>query len=96
MPAYIHANIEVLDPVKYDEYRRQVKDTIAAFGGRFLVRGGAVERLEGEGPAAQRQVLLEFADMATLKAWYQSPGYQPLIELRQSCSRGTLDAIEGA
>ena len=94
MPAYIHANIEVLDPVKFDEYRVRVKDTIAAFSGRFLVRGGAAERLEGGG-TVQRQVILEFPDMATLKAWYASPGYQPLIALRQSCSRGTLDAIEG-
>ena len=94
MPAYIHAHIEVLDPVKFDEYRVRVKATVDAFGGRFLVRGGAAERLEGGG-SAQRQVIVEFPDMATLKAWYASPGYTPLIALRQSCSRGTLDAIEG-
>ena len=94
MPAYIHADIEVLDPVKYDEYRVRVKDTIAAFGGRFLVRGGAAERLEGGG-AMQRQVILEFADMAALKGFYHSPEYAPLIALRQRHSTARLVAMQG-
>lgn len=95
MPAYIYANVQVHDTTAYDEYRRQVKPTIDAFGGRFLVRAGAVEVLEGTA-LAHRQVIIEFPDMAALKAWYQSPGYAPLIALRQSASTGTLLAIEGA
>ncbi len=95
MPAYLYANVQVHDTEKYDEYRRQVKPTIDAFGGRFLVRAGAVEVLEGTA-VPHRQVILEFPDMAALKAWYQSPAYGPLIALRQSASTGTLLAIEGA
>lgn len=95
MPAYVHAQIEVTDPALYDEYRRQVAATVSAYGGRFLVRGGAAEILEGEGPL-KRQVILEFADMAALKAWYHSPEYKPLIALRQRASRGMLVAVEGA
>ena len=95
MPAYLHANIEVIDPALYDEYRRQVGATIAAHGGRFLVRGGATERLEGSDPI-RRQVILEFPDMAALKAWYHSAEYKPLIALRQRAASGTLVAIEGA
>jgi uncharacterized protein (DUF1330 family) len=94
MAAYVYANIEVLDMAKYDEYRLQVKDTLAAYGATFLVRGGAAERLEGDTPI-HRQVILQFRDMATLKAWYHSPEYAPLIKLRQSAGRGTLVAIEG-
>ncbi len=59
MAAYIHAEIEITDPEAYEEYRRQVPAMIAAHGGRYLVRGGAAELLEGEG-APQREVILEF------------------------------------
>jgi uncharacterized protein (DUF1330 family) len=94
MAAYLHANIQVLDLGKYDEYRKQVAATIAAYGGQFLVRGGAAERLEGDGEI-HRQVILQFPDMAALKAWYHSDAYKPLIALRQSAARGTLVAVEG-
>ena len=94
MPAYIHAEVEVHDPVAYEDYRRQVAAVLAQYGGRFIVRGGAAELLEGE-PAPQRQVILEFADMAALKAFYHSPEYAPLIALRQRLSTGRLVAMEG-
>jgi uncharacterized protein (DUF1330 family) len=94
MAAYIHANIEVTDPVAFEEYRRQVPAVIAAYGGRYLVRGGATEVLEGD-LHPQRQVILEFPDMASLKAFYHSPEYRPLIAIRQRASTGQLVAIEG-
>ena len=94
MAAYIHADIEVLDLEAYEEYRRQVPALIAAHGGRYLVRGGATTLLEGE-RALRRQVILEFPDMATLRAFYDSPEYAPLKALRQRVSRGSLIAIEG-
>ena len=95
MAAYIHASVEVTDPVAYEEYRRQVPAVIAAHGGRYLVRGGAVELLEGEAGATARQVILEFPDMAHLKAFYRSPEYTALIKVRQRASTGRLVAIEG-
>lgn len=94
MAAYLHADIEVTDPAAYEEYRRQVPAMIAAHGGRYLVRGGTVEPLEG-GQARQRQVILEFPSMEQLKAFYDSPAYQPLKALRQRASQGTLVAIQG-
>ena len=94
MAAYIHASVEVTDPVAYEEYRRQVPAVIAAHGGRYLVRGGATDVLEGE-PATARQVILEFPDMAHLKAFYHSPEYTALIKVRQRASTGRLVAIEG-
>jgi uncharacterized protein (DUF1330 family) len=94
MPAYIHADIEVTDPALYETYRQRVPAVIAAFGGRFLVRGGATELLEGE-RALRRQVILEFPDMARLKAFYHSPEYQELVALRQRAATGSLIALEG-
>lgn len=95
MPAYIYANVEVTDPAAYETYRARVPMLIAAHGGRYLVRGGACEVLEGEA-APQRQVILEFPDMAQLKAFYHSPAYQTLVAVRQGASRGGhLLAIEG-
>lgn len=94
MAAYLHASIEVTDPAAYEEYRRQVPAVIAAYGGRYLVRGGAIEVLEGDAPL-RRQVILEFPDMAALKAFYHSPEYRPLIAIRQRAAHGRLVAIEG-
>ena len=94
MAAYIHASIEVTDPALYEDYRREVPAPIAAHGGRYLVRGGACEALEG-GLPPQRQVILEFPDMAALKAFYDSPEYTRLRAIRQRASRGTLVAIQG-
>lgn len=94
MAAYIYGDIEVTDPAKYETYRQQVPALIAAHGGRYLVRGGAVDALEGD-RTPRRQVILEFPDMAHLKAFYTSPEYKTLIAIRQSASVGSLVAIEG-
>lgn len=94
MPAYLYGNVDVTDPALYETYRRDVPALIAAHGGRYLVRGGAVSVLEGTG-VPHRQVVLEFPDMAHLKAFYHSPEYQRLVAIRQRASTGTLFAIEG-
>ena len=94
MSAYLFANVEVTDAAGYEQYRQRVTATIEAFGGRYLVRGGATELLEGDF-APKRLVILEFPDMTRLKAWYQSPAYRPLIELRQKTTTSTLVAVEG-
>jgi uncharacterized protein (DUF1330 family) len=95
MPAYLIADVEVHDQNVYAEYRRQVLPLIQQHGGRFIVRGGAFEVLEGEWQP-QRLVIIEFPDTATLKGWYRSPEYAKLIELRQGASRGSIVAVEGA
>ena len=94
MPAYIYANVEVTDPAAYEAYRTEVPALIQAHGGAYLVRGGEVTVLEGHG-VPQRQVILEFPDMARLQGFYRSPEYQRLVALRQGASTGTLFAIEG-
>ena len=94
MAAYLIADVEVVDPAGYDEYRKGVSATIAEHGGRYLARGGATEVLEGDW-TPQRLVVLEFPSMAELKAWYASSGYRPLRELRQRTARSRLLVIEG-
>ena len=94
MPAYVFANIEVTDPVLYEEYRKGVPATIAQYGGRYIARGGAAEGLEG-GYAPKRVVILEFPSVERAKAWWDSPEYRPLRALRQRASRGDLLLVEG-
>ena len=94
MPAYLFANVEVTDATGYELYRQQVTATIEAYGGRYLVRGGATEVLEGDW-TPHRLVILEFADMDRLKAWYSSAEYRPLIELRQRTTKSRLVAVQG-
>ncbi len=94
MAAYLFANVEITDPVVYEQYRQQVPATIAAHGGRYLVRGGATEVLEGGGEP-NRVVILEFPDMARLRAWYHGPEYTPLLALRTRSTNSTVAAIEG-
>jgi uncharacterized protein (DUF1330 family) len=93
MPAYVIAEIEVTDPEAYTPYRAQVPDLIAAHGGRYLVRGGAVEPREGDPP--DRVVVIEFPDMAAARRFYDSPDYQAILPLRQAASRGRLYLVEG-
>ena len=95
MAAYIVANVEVTDPAAYEEYRKGVAATIAQYGGRFLVRGGATEVLEGSF-RPKRIVILEFESVERAKAWWDSPEYRPLRDLRQRASRGDLFVAAGA
>jgi uncharacterized protein (DUF1330 family) len=95
MAAYVIGDIEVTDATVYEDYRRQVAATVEKYGGRFAVRGGKVEPLEG-GWAPKRAVLLEFPSFEQALKWYRSPEYAPLIKLRQKASRGKLILVEGA
>jgi uncharacterized protein (DUF1330 family) len=94
MAAYVIAHVRVEDPELYEDYRSQVLATIEAHGGRFLVRGGKAELLEGTRDPA-RVVVLEFPSYEAAKAWYESDEYLPLIEIRQSASTGDLILADG-
>ena len=94
MPAYIIADIDVTDPQGYEEYRARVPAVIAALGGRYLVRGGAVEQLEGGWPL-KRCAVLAFEDMAALKAFWESPEYRPLRDIRERTAKSRIVAVEG-
>ena len=95
MAAYVLAEIEITNPEGYKEYTAHVPATIAKYGGRFLVRGGAAEVLEGEWPQ-RRRVLIEFPSMAEAKRWWDSPEYAKPKALRQAHSKGRLILMDGA
>ncbi len=96
MAGYVIAEVEVLDPEPYQEYTRSNTETVPRHGGRFLVRGGRCEVLEGERPL-HRLVVIEFPGFEEAKAWYQSPEYQSVLPLRHKHARTTFLAIvEGA
>jgi uncharacterized protein (DUF1330 family) len=92
--AYVIADVEVTDPETYERYKAGTPGSIAEFGGRFVVRGGNPEELEG-GWDTERIVVLEFPSLERARAWYASEGYQTLKEIRQSASRGRFVLVEG-
>jgi len=94
MAAYVIADIDVTDPVTYEDYKKATPGSIAAFGGKFIVRGGAAEVLEGEWKP-NRIVVIEFENIEQARSWYDSPGYQKPKALRQSASRGSLFLVDG-
>ena len=94
MPTYVIAEVEVTDAAGFEDYRARVPATIAAYGGRYLVRGGATEVKEG-GWAPRRLIVLEFPSLARAREWYASPEYAPLIPLRQRTARTQLVFAEG-
>jgi uncharacterized protein (DUF1330 family) len=94
MPAYVIANVTVKDPVRYEDYRRLVTPTLAKYGGRFIVRGGKVEVLEGDWQP-HRLVLVEFPSADHARQWWSSPEYAEAKRIRQATSEGTLLILEG-
>jgi uncharacterized protein (DUF1330 family) len=95
MPAYVIADVSsATDQEKLQEYRRRNTPTVEAHGGRFIVRGGAIEVLEGDWETL-RIVIMEFPDLDAARAWYRSPAYQEIAPLRQSASETRIIAVEG-
>ena len=95
MPAYFIAEVEVTNPAGYEAYRPLAGASIAQYGGKFLVRGGKAELLEGS-PDPARVVVIEFADVAAAKRWYNSPEYQEALKIRLANSKGRVLFAEGA
>ncbi|MEL0021864.1 MAG: DUF1330 domain-containing protein [Rickettsiales bacterium] len=94
MPAYLIADIEVTNPEGFKKYQMAVPATIEKHGGKYLVRGGEAETVEGEW-APKRMVVLEFPNMTTLKKWYNSTDYQNIIASRTENSKGNMIFVEG-
>ena len=82
------------DPDTYAKYAAGVPETVAAYGGTYLVRGVSGEVLEGVW-TPKRLVILEFESMERAKSWYHSPEYADLKKLRQSASKGNLIFAQG-
>lgn len=94
MPSgYIIAQIDVSDPAAFEEYRALVPGTIEKFGGKYIIRGGQQEQLEGSNNP--RTVVLEFESFARARAWYDSPDYEKPKAMRQAASKGNVVLVEG-
>jgi len=92
--AYAIAEVDVTDPAQFEEYRKLVPATIAQYGGKYLVRGGAVDSKEG-GWTPKRLVVLEFPSMDAARRWYGSPEYAPVLAMRLKSARSRVVLVEG-
>ena len=95
MAAYVIVAVDVTDPDTYATYSRDVPATLEPYGGRFIVRGGTYEVLEGAFPAP-RIVVLEFLDLDRARAWHASDAYQAILPIRQqNAETHFMVAVEG-
>lgn len=94
MPAYVIVDVDVKDPQAYQEYRAKAPATVAASGGRYLVRGSDPAHLE-PGWDVHRFVVLEFPSVAAAKAWYASPAYQKILPIRLKSTRSRMMLVDG-
>jgi len=94
MAAYVIADVEVIDPVKFREYGNQVPATVEEYGGKYLVRGGAVEKSEGDWEP-NRMVVIEFKSIEQLKKWYHSREYDGPMQLRHQSANSNVLFVEG-
>ncbi len=95
MAAYVIVDVDVTNPEAYKEYTSQVPATVEKYGGRFVVRGGRYETLEGNWQP-KRIVVLEFPSYDRARQWYESPEYQAIRPLRQRNARANfLTIVEG-
>ncbi|MEQ9198602.1 MAG: DUF1330 domain-containing protein [Rhodospirillales bacterium] len=94
MTAYVIAQIDVQDADAYETYKSLAPAAIAAHGGKYIARGGALEILEGENDLP-RTVILEFPDMATARTWYNSPEYSAAKAAREGAARTRFLLVDG-
>lgn len=94
MAAYVIVDVNVTDPETFDRYRQQVPPTIEAYGGRYIVRGGAMETVEGDW-SPKRVVVLEFPSVEQAKAWWSSEEYREPKALRQKSADTQMIIVEG-
>ena len=94
MAAYVISELEVLDTVAIETYRALAAKSIAQYGGRYLVRGGAADLAEG-GPTPKNIIVVEFPSMERLREWYASPEYAEALKIRQTALDRRLILVEG-
>lgn len=94
MAAYIIAQLNVTDPDGFGRYRDAVTEMVAQYGGRYLVRGGTTECLEGTWPAS-RMVIIAFESMEKAKYFYESKDYQKILPYRLNASEGVVVLADG-
>jgi uncharacterized protein (DUF1330 family) len=94
MPAYVISEVEMRDATAFDAYRTIAAQTIAQYGGHYLVRGGTASVVEG-GPPPKTIIVVEFPTMERLREWYASPEYAEALKVRQNALDRRLIFVEG-
>ena len=94
MAGYVIVNDEITDEAGFAEFRQKVGATVAAHGGRYLVRGGATEVVDGDW-APDRLVVIEFDSVDQAKAWLNSADYLAIKDLRVSSASASVIVAEG-
>ena len=94
MTAYVIYQGDVFDPVQYEKYKTEGARSIAAAGGRYIVRGGTVDVLEGDAPAG-RVVILEFPTRQAALDWYHGDDYTEVRKLREGAARARMFVVDG-
>lgn len=94
MPAYIIVDVDIQDPVLYEEYKKLTPASLTAYGGKFIVRGADTETLEGNWKPG-RFVILEFPSLAAAKKWWDSPEYAPAKAIRQRTATTSMIVVNG-
>jgi uncharacterized protein (DUF1330 family) len=95
MPAYVISEVTIADDALADRYRSLAEASIARYDGRYVVRGGAVEAIEGAWPPERRVVIVEFPTMERAREWYESPEYAEARRLRATALIRRLVLVEG-
>ncbi|HUK07716.1 MAG TPA: DUF1330 domain-containing protein [Stellaceae bacterium] len=94
MSAYFIVEVEITDPIPYEGYKPLAASSIEKYGGRFKVRGGKAELIEGVNPP-KRVVVIEFDSVEAVKRWYNSREYQDALAIRQRASKSRAILVEG-
>ena len=94
MAAYVIAEVDVHDAALFEDYRKLVPPTIAKYGGKYIVRGGTTETMEG-GWTPRRLVVLEFPTMERAREWYHSADYAPALALRLKAAKSRVIFADG-
>jgi uncharacterized protein (DUF1330 family) len=92
--AYVIFDVEVHDPVRYQDFMAQVEPALLAAGGSYLARGGPHRIYEGDW-VPRRLVLLEFPSVSAFESFYNGPTYQGLKAIRDVCSSARLVVVDG-
>ncbi|WP_439938723.1 DUF1330 domain-containing protein [Nocardia sp. N13] len=91
---YVIADIEVTDPDAYEDYKRLSSAAAEKYHGRWLVRGGAIDLLEGDWEP-HRLVVVEFEDEEAARRWYSSPEYAEAKAVRLRSAKSSLLLVRG-
>ena len=94
MPAYVIVEVEINDPVEYEEYKKLTPATIAAYDGKFVVRGAQTESLEGNWNP-ERIVVLQFPSVTKAKEWWNSEEYTIAKSIRQRTAKTKMLVVDG-